>query len=145
MRAFAGGSRVLRWIIAAAALAMPLHAAEVTVVGYNVQNYLLMDRQVDGQKVKDAPKPENEVTALIHVITQLKPDILGLCELGGSAQLADLQNRLKQAGLDLPHAEWIQGADTDRHVVLLSRFPIVARNSVSDIPLTLNGQAAGMQ
>ena len=112
---------------------------------YNVQNYLPMDRRVDGKSLKNAPKPESEIAALVGVIAQVKPDVLGLCEMGGKDQVADLQTRLRAAGVDLPHTEWVQGADEDRHVVLLSRFPITARNSVGNIPITINGRPEGMQ
>jgi len=55
-----------------------------------------------------------------------------------------LQKRLKAVGLDLPHSEWMQGFDEDRHVCLLSRFPIVERNSRGDIPFPVNGRIERM-
>ena len=127
-----------------AVLALGLQAAEITVVGYNVYNYLPMKRSVDG-KYGYAPKPESEIAPLIEVIAGLKPDILGVSEMGGKEQLADFQSRLAKAGVDLPHTEWVQGVDKERHVVLLSRFPITERNSVSEVPIAINGQAEGMQ
>ena len=44
--------------------------------------------------------------------------------MGSRADLADLQRRLKQNGLDLPHRTWVDGADKQRHLALLSRFPL---------------------
>jgi len=35
-----------------------------------------------------------------------------------------LQRRLKSAGLHLPHSTWVDGPDKQRHLALLSRFPL---------------------
>ena len=64
---------------------------------------------------------------MTEILLKLRPDILGVCEMGSREDLAALQQRLKDAGLDLPHSEWVQAADPDRHLALLSRFPTVAR------------------
>lgn len=117
-----------------------LAAEEIVVASYNLQNYLRMDRRVENKNLKNAPKPESEIEAVVKVLTVVKPDILGLVEMGDEAMLEDLQRRLKAAGLDLPHREWLQAADEVRHVCLLSRFPIVARNSRGDISFDLNGK-----
>lgn len=98
-----------------------------------------MERRVDGKAVPDAPKPEEAVAAVIAVIKEINPDILGIVEMGDEAMLEDLRTRLKAAGLDYPHKEWVQGTDAARHLALLSRFPIVARNSRDDVPFELNG------
>lgn len=143
MRFFTGLTR-FPIFICLGALSLCANAAEITVVGYNVYNYLPMKRTVDG-KYGYAPKPEAEIDSLIKVIAELKPDILGVSEMGGKTELADLQSRLAKVGVDLPHTEWVQGVDKDRHVALLSRFPIIERNSVTDIPIAINGQAEAMQ
>jgi endonuclease/exonuclease/phosphatase family metal-dependent hydrolase len=131
--------RAVCWL---ASLFLCLHAGaeEIVFAAYNVQNYLRMDRRVDNKSLKDAPKPESEIEAVVNVITKIKPDILGVVEMGDEAMLDDLQKRLKAAGLDLPHREWLQGADENRHVCLLSRFPIVDRKSRGDISFDMNGK-----
>ena len=58
--------------------------------------------------------------------------------------LDDLQRRLRTAGLDYPHREWVKGADDARHVCLLSRFPIVERNSQDDVRFELDGKTLRM-
>lgn len=98
-----------------------------------------MERRIGGKTVM-APKPAGEVAALVTIITRLKPDILGLIEMGDESTLLDLQGRLKEAGLDLPHREWVRGADEARHLALLSRFPIVQRNSQDDLSFPLDGK-----
>jgi endonuclease/exonuclease/phosphatase family metal-dependent hydrolase len=47
--------------------------------------------------------------------------------MGTRSALLELQNSLKENGLDLPYSEWIAGWDTNIHVAVLSRFPIVRR------------------
>ena len=124
------------WFLLALA---PAQAKEVVVAAYNLQNYLKMERRVGGKPVPDAPKPEQEIAAAIEIIQQIHPDILGLVEMGDEAVLKDFQDRLKVAGLDYPHHEWVSGADPERHLALLSRYPIVARHSRDDVPFELNG------
>ncbi len=119
-------------------------AGEIRLVSYNVENYLRMDRDVNREKISGAPKPEEEIAAVVRTITALKPDLLGLIEMGDESMLDDLQRRLREAGLDLPHREWVRGADANRHVCLLSRVPIVARNSRDEVPFELDGKSQRM-
>ena len=119
-------------------LAGNLRAGNVVVASYNVENYLKMERKVDGKTVPDAPKPEQEIAAVIDVVKEINPDILGI--VGDEKTLDEFRARLKAAGLDYPHKEWVRGTDAARHVALLSRFPIVARNSRDEVPFELNGK-----
>ncbi|MCB1065352.1 MAG: endonuclease/exonuclease/phosphatase family protein [Verrucomicrobiae bacterium] len=106
----------------------------VTFVAWNLKNYLAMERRVDGEVVSDAPKPEKEIEVLVAAIVEAKPDILGVCEIGDAAYLADLQKRLKAKGLELPHTELVISADGwNRNLALLSRFPIVSRDPQTDL------------
>ncbi|MEI8313480.1 MAG: endonuclease/exonuclease/phosphatase family protein [Verrucomicrobiota bacterium] len=114
-------------------------ARDVVVASYNVENYLKMERRVDGKAVPDAPKPEEEIAAVIAIIKQINPDILGIVEMGDESVLEGFRTRLKAAGLDYPNKEWVRGTDAARHLALLSRFPIVARNSRNEAPFELNG------
>lgn len=121
-------------------LAGNLSASNVVVASYNVENYLKMERRVDGKTVPDAPKPEQEIAAVIDVIKEINPDILGIIEMGDAQTLEEFRARLKAARLDYPHKEWVKGTDAARHIALLSRFPIVARNSRDEVPFELNGK-----
>lgn len=116
-------------------------AREVVFAHYNLENYLPMSRKVGDRFVPDEPKPEKEIRALIAAIKSIKPDILGVAEMGDQKMLADFQRRLREAGMDFPHLEWVRGDEgNERHVALLSKFPIVARDSQSDVPLELDGR-----
>jgi len=120
-------------------LSVSLQAKDVVVASYNLQNYLKMERRVDGKTVPDAPKPEKETAAAIEVLKQIQSDILGVVEMGDETMLEDFQKRLKSAGMDYPHREWVKGADPERHLALLSKYPIISRNSLDDVPFELNG------
>jgi len=115
---------------------------EITVVSYNLENYLVMQRQ--GQL---APKPEDEKNAVVKIIADLKPDILGVCEMGDEGQFKDFQQRLAQAGLTFKDTEYVtgEGEDNVRHVALLSKFPIVSRQSVTNLGYQLGGHELKVQ
>lgn len=133
-------------------LAAPVAASEadadpppqVTFVAYNIENYVRMPRSVEGQVVPDAPKPEASVAHLVRIIADIGPDILGVCEIG-SDLVPDFQQRLARAGVDLPHVEIAGGGDVVRELALLSRFPIVARDSQRDLTYRLDGHVLPMQ
>jgi endonuclease/exonuclease/phosphatase family metal-dependent hydrolase len=122
-----------------ATLAAPVFAQSTdtfTVAAYNVENWLLMER--DGQK--DQPKPAAEREAVSRVIAQVRPDVLGVEEMGTADELDDLLGGLHEKGLEYPYREWIEGADPTRHVALLSRFPFAQRFSRTDYNYLLNGK-----
>jgi endonuclease/exonuclease/phosphatase family metal-dependent hydrolase len=119
-----------------ALVASALPAAEresVTFCAYNLKNYLGMERFVNGARAPDVPKPEKEIAAVIRIITAIKPDALGVSEIGQEKDLRDLQRRLKDAGLDLPNFEYCHGGDPTRRLGLLTRLPIVTRDSQTEL------------
>lgn len=118
---------------------------EIRVVAYNVKNWLRMERRLKGEMVADAPKPEVEKSAAVRFLSDLKPDVLGVCEIGTAEDVADLQARLKAVGVDLPHRLIHQGADPARRLALLSRFPVAADHSIGDLPYTIGSQTFRFQ
>ena len=125
-------------------LCASLSGEEVIVASYNVQNYWLVDPANEHPLIDEPAKPEQAITAVIKVLNRIKPDIVGLIEIGDESMLIDLQRRLRAAGLDYAFREWVQGADEVRHISLLSKFPIVARNSRNQVHLELDGQLLQM-
>jgi endonuclease/exonuclease/phosphatase family metal-dependent hydrolase len=109
-------------------------------ITYNVENWLTMDRYVERKSLKSAPKPEKEKLAVVNLLARHKPDIIGLCEIGTAADLAEIQERLKEAGLVLPHSHYTGGADPVRHLGLLSRYPIIATAKPSEMQFQLEGK-----
>jgi endonuclease/exonuclease/phosphatase family metal-dependent hydrolase len=113
----------------------PTPAAETfRIATYNVENYLLEP---------SGTRPAKSAAARAKVregILTLKPDVLALQEIGGTNALFELQSALKTNGLDLPHWEFITGYDTNLHVAVLSRFPIIARHPHTNELFLMAGQ-----
>lgn len=142
-------NRVAATLLAFALLAVSARALEpgdsFVFAAYNVENWLSMDRYIDNERVTSSPKPEEEKAAVVAVILAHQPDILGIVEIGQQDDLEDLRARLKAGGLDYPHIEWLSGPDPERHVALLSKFPIVERNSLANVPFDLDGHPQAVQ
>lgn len=95
----------------------------VRVATYNVCNYLVMDRYLDGAYLPDYPKPEEQKKALHDIILHANPDVLALQEMGTMEQLKELRQDLRARGIDYPYISLLQGPDPDRHLALLSKIP----------------------
>lgn len=105
------------------------------VATYNVENYLDQPTETRRNPKSDAAKAKVRETILA-----LKPDVIALEEMGQVSALLELRDSLKQAGLDLPHYEHVRGFDTNIHVAVLSKFPIVARRPHTNANFLLNGK-----
>lgn len=111
---------------------------------YNVRNYV-GDDQVAPPEHRAKLKTEAEIEALIAVIREINPDVLGVCEMGSPAMFEDFKARLEKAGLGYVDSEYVQAEDPDRHLALVSRFPIVARGSEKDVRFSIGGKEQGMR
>ena len=83
----------------AAALGGSVQAGEGEIVfaSYNLENYFqAADFPNGGERIS---KPPENIAAEIHVIQDIHPDILGVCEMGPPNEFRDFQARLKEAGL----------------------------------------------
>lgn len=130
---------LLRFFAASNLLAAAASAA-ITVATYNLENYTLADRLVDGVYRPAYPKPEKEKSALREVIAGLKPDILAVEEMGPQAYLDDFQRELKRAGQDFPSTVVLEAADPDRHVALLSKLPFKELRRHAKVPIRYLGK-----
>ena len=115
----------------------------VRFVHYNLKNWLAVERRTRlGQPIPEpVPKPEREKQAVIRVLKDLQPDILGVCEIGTAEDLAELRERLARVGIELPHGLLHAGSDPNRHLALLSRFPL----SVNDPPVRQTYELEGRE
>ena len=118
----------------------PENETPIRFLAYNLKNYLTMRRYIDGEAVY-RHKPEEEIDALVEIISSAKPDILGVCEIGTHDDLEDLQNRLKLNGINLPHRHRVSGSDRTRALGLLSRYPIAETNKPLQTNYTIDGTA----
>ena len=105
------------------------------VATYNVENYL--DKTTETRR---DVKSEAAKAKIREGIRSLKPDVIAFEEMGALSALKELQASLKSEGLDLPNLEHVTGFDTNIHVAVLSKFPIVARRSHTNDNFLLSGK-----
>jgi endonuclease/exonuclease/phosphatase family metal-dependent hydrolase len=128
-------SKLLLILIAPLLLALVARAETFRVAAYNVENYL--DKPTESRKniKSDAAKAK-----VCETILAMKPDVIAFEEMGALSALLELRDALKKDGLDLPHYEHVPGFDTNIHVCVLSKFPIVGRRSHTNANFLLNGR-----
>jgi endonuclease/exonuclease/phosphatase family metal-dependent hydrolase len=95
-----------------------------SVMTYNLDRYGFADRDGDGQALE--AKPDDARAAIANLIAEAQPDVLALQEMGNAEDFTAFQASLRQRGLDYPFAERLQQTDSDRHLAVLSRFPLTA-------------------
>jgi endonuclease/exonuclease/phosphatase family metal-dependent hydrolase len=130
------------WPLLALALCLFLRLPEVRsaapdsfrVATFNLENYHL--RPFGNRPVK-SPEGRRQVVAEILAV---QPDVLAVQEIGEREALEELQTRLHEAGLVLPHLEHVGGWDTNIFVGVLSRFPMTARRPHPRESYLLNGR-----
>jgi endonuclease/exonuclease/phosphatase family metal-dependent hydrolase len=105
------------------------------VATYNVENYL-------DQPTESRPhvKSADARAKIRESIRALNPDVLALQEMGTTNALLELRASLKSDGLNLPFWEHISAMDTNIHIAVLSRFPIVARHPHTNETFLLDGR-----
>ena len=126
-----------RFILSLLALSCsPALAADtVRVATYNVENYL-------DQPAESRPQPKSAAARakVRESIRALNPDVLALEEMGQQSALMELRSSLKAEGLDFPWWELVSGEDTNVHVAVLSKLPIIARRSHTNEVFLLDGR-----
>ncbi|MFP6855277.1 MAG: endonuclease/exonuclease/phosphatase family protein [Opitutales bacterium] len=105
---------------------LPLGAEQIRVAAFNLRNYLVCDRSVEGIWRQEYPKPEKEKAAIRSILSKIRPDVIALQEIGPEPFLLELQKDLQTEGIDYPHRVWMEAEDEVRHLAVLSRKPIVA-------------------
>lgn len=113
----------------------------MVIATYNVENYLGEESvAADPRARKAKPKSEKEIDAVVRVVKDINPDILGICEMGEPERFEDFKKRLADTGLRYTDFEYVQAMDNQRHLALVSRYPIIARQSLSNVSYELAGQ-----
>jgi endonuclease/exonuclease/phosphatase family metal-dependent hydrolase len=101
---------------------LPSFAAETfRVATYNLQNYL--DAVVGTRPVKS----DSAKAKIRESIRATRADVVALQEMGGTNALLELRDNLKRDGCEFPFWEHVSAWDTNIHVAVLSKFPIIAR------------------
>jgi endonuclease/exonuclease/phosphatase family metal-dependent hydrolase len=105
------------------------------IAAYNVENYL--DQPTESRKFTKAADAKAKVRESIKA---MNPDVISFEEMGSTNALLELRVSLKADGLDFPYWEHVQGWDTNIHVAVLSKFPIVARRPHTNDTFLLSGR-----
>ena len=108
------------WILSCFLFLSVVCGESIRVATYNLDNYLVTTRYVEGVRRPSYPKPEAEKAAVRSTIQEAMPDILVLQEIGPLPFLKELQADLAQEGIIYSHAIHMQGDDTVRHLAVLS-------------------------
>jgi len=103
---------------------LPSKHEELSILSWNVRNYTLTNRWIDGRYLEDNPKPEKEKDAILKVLADVDPDVILLQEMGGEAYLNELSENLKtQNAKEYPHRLVVTGMDKVRKLALISTIP----------------------
>ena len=104
------------------------------VATYNLNNYL-------DEVIGTRPAKTDESKAKIRKsIKALKADVIAFQEMGGTRPFNELRQSRKADGVDYPHGELLFGWDTNIHVAVLSKFPLVAKRPHTNDTFLLMGR-----
>ncbi len=110
-------------------------AGTFRVASYNLETYL--DQPTESRPQVKSTAAEAKIRESIRAIA---PDVLALQEIGGTNALLELRASLQTDGQNFPFWEFIQGYDTNIHVAVLSKLPIVARRPHTNDFFLLDGR-----
>jgi len=141
-----GGAFIWMWgILLLSLLTVRSEATRVRVASYNLQNYLVMDRMVEGDYQLDYPKPEVEKAALREVVLSAQPDVLAIQEIGGELFLQEFQADLAAYGLEYPYVALGAGEDSVRYLAVLSKIPFAQVERHQDLKFKYFGRRMGIK
>lgn len=115
-------------------------ATGFTVATYNVENYTLANRQVEGVFRPSYPKPEAAKAALRKVLRAIDADVVLLQEMGPRPFLLELQRDLAAEGLVYAFAHVVAASDADRHIAVLAKVAPYSLSDHTDLVFTYLGK-----
>jgi endonuclease/exonuclease/phosphatase family metal-dependent hydrolase len=108
---------------------------EFSVMTYNLHQYGFHDRDGGGQP--DDMKPIEERAVILAMLAGERPDILAIQEIGSPPVVDDFTNELAERGIDYPHREYLRHGAHENNMLVLSRYPIRARQSHTEDVYTI--------
>lgn len=124
------------WLFGFALLCSSAFAADTfRIATYNVENYL--DQPTATRPHAKSPEAKAKIRESIRA---LNPEVLALEEMGGPNALLELRAALKADGQDFPFWEHVPSYDTNIHIAVLSKLPIVARRPHTNEMFLLDGR-----
>lgn len=109
--------------------------ATFRVATYNVENYL--DQPTESRRYVKSNVSKAKVRETIRA---MNPDILALQEMGTTNALLELRDSLRAEGYDFPYWEHVRSFDTNIHVAILSKLPIIASRPRTNENFLLDGR-----
>lgn len=116
---------------------------EFSVMTFNVMRWCYDDRDAGGQR--NDPKPQSEKEAVIKIIAKVKPDVLAVEEMGNARHFQEFQDLLMAAGLNYPNTEYVPSKEGSVNLAVLTHFPILARQSITNEDYTIGDSVMGVQ
>jgi endonuclease/exonuclease/phosphatase family metal-dependent hydrolase len=111
----------VKWLVCWVLVSLRVTAGPLTVATYNLEFY------VDEPTLGTAPKTPEARALVRESIRRVNPDVIALEEVGSFNAFKELVASLKAEKFDFPFTEYIQGADTNLHLAIMSKVPIIAR------------------
>jgi endonuclease/exonuclease/phosphatase family metal-dependent hydrolase len=127
--------RIPAAILAMASLTCLAAAGTFRVATYNVETYL--DQPTESRPHLKSAEAKAKIRESIKAI---HPDVIALEEMGGTNALLELRASLQSDGEPFPFWEHIQAFDTNIHVAVLSKLPIVASRPHTNDSFLLDGR-----
>ena len=118
-----------------AVFAVTATGATIRVATYNLETYL-------DQPTASRPQVKSaEARAKIREsIKAMRPDVIALQEMGETNALLELRAALQAEGESFPFWEHVRAFDTNIHVAVLSKLPILARRPHTNESFLLDGR-----
>lgn len=110
-------------------------AGTFRVATYNLETYL--DQPTESRRHAKSDEARSKIRECIRAAN---PDVLALEEMGTTNALLELRASLKADGCDFPFWEHLQGFDTNIHIAVLSKLPIIARHPHTNDSFLLDGR-----
>ena len=127
--------RICLIIFSLASFHFSAFAETFRIATYNVENYL--DQPTESRA---HPKSAEARAKIRESIKAMNPDVLALQEMGGTNALLELRAALQVGGQNFPYWEHIEAFDTNIHVAVLSKLPIIARRPHTNDYFLLDGR-----
>lgn len=105
------------------------------VATYNVETYL--NQPTETRKRVKSPEARAKIRESIRAIN---PDVLALEEIGDTNALMELRGALQAEGQVFADWEFVPAFDTNIHLAVLSKFPIVGRRAHTNDAFLLDGR-----
>lgn len=112
-----------------------LGADTIRIATYNLETYL--DQPTESRRFTKSADAKAKIRESIGA---MNPDVICLEEMGTTNALLELRASLRADGLLFPYWEQVQGRETNIHVAVLSKLPIIARHPQTNDLFLLSGR-----